>query len=504
MASIKWNTGGDSAKVRYTDRQGKPREIGIGRQSQSSAERFRVQFEHMLTAVYSGTGFEADTIRWLNALSDTIYDRFVTAGMVTARLKREVVTLGGLLDAFFAARESAVKAGTQVRSKQVRDRLLLTFSTDQPIESITDAAAEDWRADLLKHGYALATVNRTVIHARQVFGWAVKRGLTGHNPFASVKAGVQANTARAAFVDRPTIEKVLGAAPDAEWRLLIALARFGGLRTPSESLALRWADVDWAAGTITVRSTKTEHHNGKGSRVVPIFAPLLPYLRDAFEAAPAGAEYVIARYRVGANIGTQFGRIIARAGVAAWPRRWHNLRASCTTELANHFPGHQVAQWLGHSPAVAHQHYLMVTAADHQRAVLVDVAAEPTDLAPAVAPAEPPQEPLQAKTTEHSDEQSGSEVPSGCGFTVLPVKQCELLGNTLMSDTGLEHSAVSKQNTAHSKTLAPAVAPGTVDQGLRRLVTAWPYLAPAIRAAIMAVVGSAVAQAGGTGPQTRR
>jgi hypothetical protein len=32
------------------------------------------------------------------------------------------------------------------------------------------------------------------------------------------------------------IERVIEACPNAYWRLLVALARFAGLRTPSESL----------------------------------------------------------------------------------------------------------------------------------------------------------------------------------------------------------------------------------------------------------------------------
>src|SRR6185436_4127635 len=93
--------------------------------------------------------------------------------------------------------------------------------------------------------YATATISRTVLYARQVFRWAVRRGMARVNPFAELKAGTQINAARAVFVSRETIAKVIDAAPDAEWRLLITLSRFGGLRVPSEVLTLRWSDVDW-------------------------------------------------------------------------------------------------------------------------------------------------------------------------------------------------------------------------------------------------------------------
>lgn len=44
-----------------------------------------------------------------------------------------------------------------------------------------------------------------------------------------------------------------------------------------------------------------------------------------------------------------------------WTRPFHNLRASCETELADRFPAHVVSKWLGNSQQVAAAHYLQVT-----------------------------------------------------------------------------------------------------------------------------------------------
>lgn len=193
---------------------------------------------------------------------------------------------------------------------------------------------------------------------------AMRRGLTKGNPFSELKAGTQVNTARAVFVSRESIAKVIDAAPDAQWRLLIALSRFGGLRVPSEALALRWADVDWEHNRLTVRSTKTEHHEGKGERIIPIFPEIREHLLAVFDAAPVGSVYVIDRYREGANLNPHFRRIIKRAGLLPWDRTWHNLRASRQTELAATFPLHTVCAWIGNSKAIAAGHYLQVTDAD--------------------------------------------------------------------------------------------------------------------------------------------
>ena len=60
-------------------------------------------------------------------------------------------------------------------------------------------------------------------------------------------------------------------APNGTWRLLIALSRFAGLRTPSEAFSLRWQDVDWERQRLTITSPKTEHLAGRGYRVIPLF-----------------------------------------------------------------------------------------------------------------------------------------------------------------------------------------------------------------------------------------
>ena len=44
------------------------------------------------------------------------------------------------------------------------------------------------------------------------------------------------------------------------------------------------------------RSPKTEHHAGKGERLVPLLPELRSVLMEAFESAPDGAERVVSGY----------------------------------------------------------------------------------------------------------------------------------------------------------------------------------------------------------------
>lgn len=128
------------------------------------------------------------------------------------------------------------------------------------------------------------------------------------------QAPQQVNKSRDFYVTRELTQKVIDACPDAEWRLIVAFSRYGGLRCPSEYLSLRWGDVDWEQGRVRVTSPKTAHHPGGESRVVPLFPELRRCLEEVFEQAEAGTEYVITRYRdMNADLRIQLLRIIDRA-----------------------------------------------------------------------------------------------------------------------------------------------------------------------------------------------
>jgi hypothetical protein len=136
---------------------------------------------------------------------------------------------------------------------------------------------------------------------------------------------------------------------------------------------MRWGDVDWARGRIRVRSPKTEHHEGGGSRIVPIFPELRPHLESAFDEAEPGTEYVIANYRESdLNLRSRLLDIIWSAGLKEWPTLFQNMRSTRETELAESFPLHVVCKWIGNSQPVAEKHYLQVTDEHFDRAIRGD------------------------------------------------------------------------------------------------------------------------------------
>ena len=135
------------------------------------------------------------------------------------------------------------------------------------------------------------------------------------------------------YVTPEEIERVVAACPNDEWRLLFGLARYAGLRIPSESHLLTWGDVDFERGRLTVRSPKTERHKGHEQRVVPITPRLMELLQARFESCPEGEVRLLTISGKGALI-RPVRLIWARAGVEPWQRLWQTLRSSCEKEWA--------------------------------------------------------------------------------------------------------------------------------------------------------------------------
>jgi len=293
-------------------------------------------------------------------------DKLARVGLIA---KKQSATLETFLDAYIASRTD-LKRRTLIKLRTTRDGLIEFFDSERVLREISPGDADDWRLHLLNQGLGENTVRKHVSIAKQFFTSAVRKRLIPANPFADLKSTVQPNPSRFHFVTREEAEKVIDACPDAQWRLLFALSRCGGLRCPSEHLGLRWGDVDWERGRFHVRSPKTEHHAGGDSRIVPIFPELRPHLEECFELAEPGTEYVITKYRdTNTNLRTRLLRIIKRAGLKAWPKLFQNLRSSRQTELEETFPSHVVCAWIGNSRAVAAKHYLQVTEDHFTKAV---------------------------------------------------------------------------------------------------------------------------------------
>lgn len=355
MASISTDKQGNR-RILFTD--GSRKTIHLGKLSMKAAQEFKIKVEYLLSTKLSGFSLDAETAKWVSSISDVFADKLATTGLIASRRR---ANLGEFLSTFIATRRD-IKPNTVLHLQRAEKDLLDFFGANKPLIEFSPTNADGFRQYLFDRGLAENTVRRICGRAKQFFRAAIRSELITSNPFADLVSNVKGNEGRFYFLRRDDADKILEACPDAEWRLIFALSRFGGLRCPSEHLALQWGHIDWEKNRILVPSPKTEHHEGRESRMIPLFPELRSHLEEVFEQAEAGTTFVITRYRSAKqNLRTTFAKIIRRAGLTPWPKLFQNLRSTRETELAESYPLHVVCAWIGNSQAVAKKHYLQVT-----------------------------------------------------------------------------------------------------------------------------------------------
>jgi len=363
VAGLSYDSSNGRWRIQFKAPDGSRRSIGLkaSRRAESRAQTLRGRVEELLQAKLTCTAIPASLALWVADLPDETHRQLSNCGLIEARASS---LLGPFLDSWMSERENE-KQSTRITWGNAKRNLLKFFGPDKALRDITEDDADRFARWLkVEENLAPNTVRKRCSITKQFFSSAVDARLIEASPFRKIKGSMTTNRKRQRFITEEESLRVLEACPDAEFRLLFGLSRWGALRTPSESLALRWQDVDWQNNVLHVHASKTEHHEDGGERVVPIFVELAPLLREVWEQAPDGAEYVIEHHRNHSNLGVRLSRIVRQAGLTAWPKIWHNLRATRCTELQRAFPNHVVSSWCGHTEGIAEQAYWMTTGED--------------------------------------------------------------------------------------------------------------------------------------------
>lgn len=361
MASISTNTTG-TRRVLFTW-NGTRHTLYVGRLSRKNTEALRSLVEAIISARTQGLPFDADTASRIAKLSDDLHDRLASFHLVDPRPKP--LPLVPFIDDYIRHRTDW-KPNSVKNAKQARGYLSRFFAQPVTLTEVTEHDAKAFRR-WLRSQVGENTTRRNCRWASQFFRNAVDRRLLDRNPFACLKGlTMKIDGERQHYIDEATSAQVLEACPSADWRLIFVLCRYAGLRCPSEVVNLRWSDVDWHNGRLTVEAPKT------GLRFVPIFPEVRRELDALFAMAKDRATHILTlRGTTTTNLRTQFRRILVRAGVKPWPKLFHNLRATRETELIERFPIHVVCKWMGNSQPVAMKHYLQVTE-DHWKGATAD------------------------------------------------------------------------------------------------------------------------------------
>jgi integrase len=364
-------------------------------------------------------------------LTDRQHAKLVSWELAQPRKKTERISypLSDWLDAYIKRGKRDEATTKQLR--HVRDNLLAFFESDRCITTIGKGDAEDFRIHLETKARKVAkgkphaglgknTVRRRIGRSREFFNLAVRREIIGINPFADESVTVGNSPGRQFFVPADWIERCIKHAGCEDWRIMLAFARYAGMRS-HETRMQRWSDIDIPNRKMIVRSTKTPPE-----RVCPIFPELLPHLMRAKEMAPAGAELVVSRYGPKNNVGETMKKIIKRAGLEQWPKMFQNLRATRETELIAVYPIKDVASWLGNSAPIAMKHYAMTMQSSFERAVADGARG---------ASSNPPHATASKGGHQHSSESDDLREAAENGVLIAGDSQCQPLS---MPRAGLE------------------------------------------------------------------
>jgi len=497
MASVT-RDGDKGFRIRFYDGNGDRKQIRLAGINQATAEQIGRHVDILNAAKMAAEPLrERQTILWLQKISQNIHDKLAAVGLVETRssstlseFMAEYMTDGKTSDGRPAAKNTLKK---WKQAQQVLDE----FFGNKNLRDISHDDAVKFRRWLDTKTLGENGKRTHIGVAKMFFNAAKRRKLVDENPFEFQKASLVLDRSRDFFLTRANAMKIVDACPDTQWKLIFALWRFAGLRK-MEIFQLRWEHVLWDQGRMLVTIPKTKHHEGKGTRFVPI-GDILPWLEAAFfDPAAERSPRVITRFtESNVNLAKPFEKIITGAGLTVWPKLIQNLRASCETEwLDSGIPAHVVARWIGHSVKVQNDNYAQVD--DHHFAqfnaaaktlqklvpkeaeTAVQDSAELEPVAPPVAPNEPEvtktNKPTKAKNPEKTNVFRGS--PS----------QFARVRSVQVPEAGVTQSEFEQGNKALSEDSGPTSGP--VGPDLQIVIIAWPHLSEAARREILATIRS--------------
>ena len=133
---------------------------------------------------------------------------------------------------------------------------LLPVFAQHRLSEITAEEIDRYRAEKLREGkLGPNAVNKTIVRLAQILEVAVEYGRIPQNPAKSRRRRAKATEPRRSWVEPEQLPALLAAADQFLRPILVTMAG-AGLRV-GEAVALDWADVDLATGTLTVRESKT-------------------------------------------------------------------------------------------------------------------------------------------------------------------------------------------------------------------------------------------------------
>lgn len=336
--------------------------ISLGKVRKPEAESIQLHVDRLILAA-KGKGELLDLdVLWISRQSGELRDRLIEIGLIAPAADTSRQSFASAIKDYCATMRSWEPS--TIAAWNTHYKRAAQFFGPQAFTDITTGRARDFKQHLLGLPLAENTARKTIGCCRQVCAWLIDHERLARNPFAGqpVAIGVAVNQD---YVPADRIERIIDACNSHEWELLFVLARFGGMRCPSEPCRAKWSHVNWETSRMIVDSPKT------GTRAMPLFPDLKRHLLRISETLPEGSpDYMLPTLREkSGSLHAPAAKIIMRAKEPLWKRIFHNMRSSCQTDLSDKHPISAVCAWMGNSTTIAARHYLQVTEAHFEAAI---------------------------------------------------------------------------------------------------------------------------------------
>ena len=240
------------------------------------------------------------------------------------RLKRRDILVASMIDDYLARVKGRIRSYVNWERYGNAWKEALAGKT---LRAVTPGDVERYAARRRADGMADASVNRELTFLRCVFNVAREDGKADTNPVLS-KFFVKENNQRVRYLTDEEEPKLRAALGDVEWTKA-AVALNTGLRQ-SNQFQLRWTDVNFDTGTITVRRSKSgeAYHVPMNDDVRAVLRDLPSRLRSEWVFpsdtghTPLDAKNYMHRV---------FNPALKRARLAGF--RWHDLRHTFASRL---------------------------------------------------------------------------------------------------------------------------------------------------------------------------
>jgi integrase len=244
--------------------------------------------------------------------------------------KAAKLTVGAVAGRYLESKQDLLRA-TTYHQAQRHFTVLWAPLADRPLDTVKRADVAARLQEIVKgHGRNVGRSARSNLSA--MFGWAMREGLCDANPVLHTNDPAEGIKPRERVLTDSELVSIWNACRDDDFGRIVRLLLLTGCRR-EEIGGLRWNEIDFEAGVMTIPGTRTKNHRALSLTLPPLVLAIL-------QSAPRreGREYVFG-HRGGSFAGWGYttmalnSRITAAEGKALPDWRLHDLRRTYRTGL---------------------------------------------------------------------------------------------------------------------------------------------------------------------------